>query len=150
MILTNCKTDIAIILLGIPNEKGILVFPTSAHETPGIMFKNDPSMPINEQIILEVNNLCKSNKLGTKFDICQKYTATVKLSSGKAATLYTGILQETIANKDKGWKTLPELLKVMPKNRNRLPYLKAWQALTGAFDQRTGVIETDSVDKYLN
>ena len=47
------------------------------------------------------------------------------------------------------WSTLPVLIRNMPKDRNRLAYLKAWQVLTGALEESTKALDVHEVVKHL-
>jgi hypothetical protein len=141
----RCKTEVAIILLGVADETGFLFYPTTAPETPGLMFSPSVSEPIN----LQITDLC-GEFLGTKLDgftldICQKYSDKVNLTDNRIATLYLA----TVRNHEKliqnDWSNLPDQIKAMPKNRNRLAYLRAWQVMTGSLSLTTKAVEIDDL-----
>jgi hypothetical protein len=45
--------------------------------------------------------------------------------------------------------TVPELLRRLPANRQRLPYLKAWQILMGGLEQSSKVISVEDALRHL-
>ncbi len=63
---------------------------------------------------------------------------------GRFCTLFVATLAESsgfIA--PSSWMTLPDILRMMPKDRSRLPYMKAMQVLAGAQDEGMTVVELD-------
>ena len=145
-----CKTEIAIVLVGVADEKGFLRFPSSAPETPGIMLNVRPRTSINELILAKIGDFLGSQFSAQGIDIDQEYHDSVFLSDGREATLYLAHINQHPELVSNDWSTLPELLRGMPQNRNRLPYLRAWQVLSGARDSKTYAIEAADALKYLS
>ena len=145
MIHLKCKTDVALILLGVANQKGFLIFPTTATETPGLMFSPGGAQPVNLQILSQVSDYLGLDLNGQAVEICQEYSDTVTLASGNEATLYLATIRDRPELIKEDWSNLPDHLRAMPKNKNRLAYLRAWQVLTGSLTLNTKVIEADDL-----
>jgi len=145
MIHIKCKTDVAIVLLGVANEKGFLYFPTTAPETPGIMFNPVAGQPVNLQIVSQASDFLGIELTGQTIEICQDYSDLVSLTSGNQATLYLATIRGKPELIKDDWSNLPDHLRAMPKNKNRIAYLRAWQVLTGSLTLNTKVIEADDL-----
>lgn len=148
MMLNRCSTSVAIVLLGVMDERGIMRFPVDAPETPGLMFQPETLKPINEQIFDRIEREVLSRDPGL-IDICQEYSCEVTLSDSRQATLYLATMKFQEKNAANQWDTMPELLRAMPKSRNRLAYLKAWQVLTGAMSENIKVIEQEEMARHI-
>lgn len=150
MLHVHCKTSVAILLAAIPDERDLMHFPQSATSfagLPGLTFDVSPGMPINIQLMEQL-----WAHLGEKIkgvDIIQAFVDEVRLPDGRAATVYLATVngRRTLTS---GAPTMPEILRQMPKDRNRLAYLKAWQVLTGSLTLNTKAVELEEIKKYLD
>ena len=141
-----CPTEHAILLLGFPDHQGVLSFPTQNTVIPGILLPVKPLTPINDQIISFVFNHW-DQATGKNLHLWQNFSSSISLGEKKEATLYVGRVDETFsATRDKqgssfSWSTLPQILKALPKDKSRLPYIKAFQVLTGALTLTTRAVD---------
>lgn len=138
-----CPTEKAVLLLAIPDEKGLFYFSYQDKELPGIWFRTKPLLPINQQLTEVAEKFLGCKGLATKMSINQQFAGKLSDKEGQEATLYLASLESGLIKVKSEWTTLPRLLGQMPKNRNRLPYLLAWQVLSGALSQMTQALEVD-------
>lgn len=150
----QCNTDQAILLLAIQCPDGLLRFPNDEAPLPGLRLKVQPQLGINEQLIARAQQDL-TPALASQISIWQNYSDVVTTSSQESVTFYVGILRPTSETLDtfksdwKEWRTLPDLIRSLPKDRTRLTYLKAWQVLTGALEETTKALDVDEVARYL-
>ena len=145
----HAPTDVVIFLVGIKDEKGVFRFPSKNNFNPGIVFKADKKLPINEQMISQTESLTGLSQLNLKLDIEQSFSAEVKLPSGELGTLYVGAIHDEQVTVDDSWRPLPMILREMPKDKNRAAYLKAWQVLMGGLTQDSKVLEAEDAAKAI-
>lgn len=67
----------------------------------------------------------------------------IQLPSGEHADLVVADIPRQHLTAPMDWATVPSLIRGMPKTRNRLAYLKAWQILTGAHQETLEAVEID-------
>ena len=145
----TAPTDVVIFLVGIKDEKGVLRFPTKNNFNPGVVFKADRNLPINEQIIKETELLTGLQKLNLNLEIEQNFSTEVVLQNGDKATLYVGAIHKFEGGVNEEWRPLPMILREMPKDKNRAAYLKAWQVLMGGLNQDVKILEADDAAKAI-
>lgn len=73
-----------------------------------------------------------------------KFEDCLQISNREPQTLFLAELTtsqdlETVAQ----WPTLPEILRQMPKDKNRVPYMKVMQVLAGDLEQGVSALELD-------
>lgn len=145
----QCPTDFAILLCAVADERGVLRFPSNdATELPGLNFAVEAGVPINEQLVKAAENLLKV-KLGGKLDVSQDFADPITRADGSAATLYVATVQEGAKRADESWPSLPEILRNLPKDKGRVPYLRAWQILTGGLKLETKAVDFAEVEKHF-
>lgn len=127
----NCPTKKAILLVGFSSEEGVLRFPSDGKEVPGIFMDVSPLKPINEQFCERLREFAAEENVGLHLQIRQDMLIRVDLPSGEETTLFLGRYNGACKQDVKTWPDLSTLIKSMPKDRSRLPYLKALQALSG-------------------
>ena len=145
MLQLRCPTDNAVLVLGVADSRGILLFPTTSEEVPGLVFTPESLQPMNLQIIAKANLHLGTDLSGREIDICQDYSDRVVLGDGIEACLYLAIIRNHPDLISSDWLNFPDQLRKMPKGRNRLAYLRAWQVMTGSLALNTKVIETDDL-----
>lgn len=143
----HASTDVVIFLVGILDQENVYKFPTKNVFNPGIVFRVDRSIFLNEQIICETEKHTGLEGLGLHLDIEQDFSAEVFLPNGQLATLYVGVVRDFKRKSDRSWLALPEILRRMPKNKNRSAYLKAWQVLMGGLTQEVRALEQHLEDQ---
>jgi hypothetical protein len=146
MLQLRCPTDDAVLVLGVADTRGILLFPTTSAEVPGIVFRPVSLQPMNLQIIAKANSILATNLTGREIDICQDYSDRVVLEGNVEACLYLAIVRNLPNLISSDWLNFPDQLRKMPKGRNRLAYLRAWQVMTGSLALKTKAIETDDLN----
>ena len=141
--LLTCKTNHAVILVGGKFERGLWRFLDAGQPlTPGVPFAVEPLRPINEQIMTAAR-LADSGLEGLAIHIDQSFTEILTPSVGLEVTLFIGNLPSQRGDEafTRPWRTMPELLRAMPKSRARLAYLKAWQVFSGAASEEISAVE---------
>ncbi|MBI2602247.1 MAG: hypothetical protein HYW48_04255 [Deltaproteobacteria bacterium] len=126
-----CPTEKVILLVGFRADKGLLVFPSQNDRFPGILFDNVAGHFINDMIRDRVEALTEGGQRGLRLNIEQEFAERMSLPDGQEATLYLGVVGEFAGSLSPDWKTLPELIRKMPKDKKRIAYIKAWQILSG-------------------
>lgn len=122
-----CRTSRAIILMGFPDKRGVHYFPSQSDELPGLWFVVDKKIALVEQITKVLSKELDMDILPADFAINTDYCGEFS-KDNVSYTLYIGICKKPNLSSD---KTLPELIRAMPKTKIRSFYLKAWQALCG-------------------
>jgi hypothetical protein len=143
-----CKTPKAIVLVGCESEEGPMRFPTEGGELPGLHIDVDSSQPINEQLIKRVVAYLALPRLSGHVEINQDFSDVLD-NQGVPTTLFLATIHARHASGKLEWPTMPTLLRGMPSDRRRLPYLKAWQVLTGALSANTKAIDLEEALKHL-
>lgn len=145
----SAPTEVVVFLVGIEDELGVLRFPTKNSFNPGIVFKADRKVPINEQIIKETEAITGYENLNLILNIEQNFSSEIYLPNKEKATLYVGSILKKNLKTHEDWKALPIILREMPKDKNRASYLKAWQVLMGGLTQDNKVIEAEDAAKAI-
>ena len=140
MLNVYCKTDAVVVLVGFLNDK-IFVFPSQNKNFPGIHFANIPLAFIDEQIIKNIEKVSGWVGINRFLSIRQDFSETIRLDDGTEATLYLATVSKGDFALPTDWKSFPELMQAMPKNKTRIAYIKALQVLTGASQADTKVVE---------
>jgi len=138
-----CPTEKVIVLVGFLNSDGVLVFASQNVSFPGLHFENKALVPIYDQILAYIEQYCVLSDL--KFDLDASFAETVKMGNSDEATLYFGLVNKFEGLLPRYLHTLPSLIRGMNKDRSRLPYLKAWQSMTGSREQNIRAVETNSI-----
>jgi hypothetical protein len=145
----NCRTPVAILLLAVRDERGVLLVPSPSRATPGIVFNVKGGAPINDQLR---DVAAAYIGVQAKLDIDQTYADEFMLADGRQATLYVatgGNVGPLSSVGGAGWVSIPELLRAMPRDRARLPYMRAWQVLSGGLTINVKAVAGDDADKLL-
>jgi hypothetical protein len=146
----QCKTDVATLLLAVADASGVLRFPADGRFEPfyGLHVAVKPLLPIGPQLV-EAASLALGIQSTIAMDLCQDFADELHLPDGQLSTVYTGRLDSSVVTAPTSWLSLPEILKNMPKDRRRLPYLRAWQVLTGALTLDTKALDVEEIGKHL-
>ena len=148
----HCSTEEAILLVAVACPDGLLRFPNDASQWPGLSLNVQPLLGINEQLIRRAQEEIGA-ALTAKLNIWQEYSDVMRVDNHDRATLYVAIVRPEAQDLEgktwNNWRTLPDLIRSLPKDRTRLAYLKAWQVLTGALEESTKALDVDEVARYL-
>ena len=139
----HCKTPEARLLIAVSDKKGVFRFPVNADQiVPGLKIAVELGAPIGPQLVEVAEQYFKQQGLGLNVNIEQSYLETIETDVG-AVTVYAGSLDKNSDFKAPDeWPTLPELLRKMPKDKNRMAYLKALQVFSGAHTEKIKAVES--------
>ena len=146
--LIHCPTDTAVLLVAIRREDGLLVIPTDSGEIPGIVRTINSSLPINPQLLEIAEERTGLPKI--EIFIWQEFECQIQLPNGEPATIYAAKTIKTPDEIPADAKTLPEILRAMPANRNRVAYMKAMQVISGALEEQTKALDLEEVRRHIN
>lgn len=151
-----CPTAQAILLLGVrAGNPPVLRALDAAASPPGRRFVPRPLVPIDEQLIALVVDIV-GVEARSSIVIHQEYTDLVPLRADlppehpeAAATLYLVTCDLGAIPNAAHWPSFPELLRAMPRDRSRLPYLRAFQVLAGGLQLETKAVDMAEIAKYF-
>jgi hypothetical protein len=146
--LIHCPTDIAVLLVAVKREDGLLVLPTDGGDVPGIICQVNPSLPINPQLLDAAAHRTGLPKI--EIAIWQEFQCEIQMPNGALATVYAARTIKTPNVVPTDAKPLPELMRSMPPNRNRVAYMKAMQVFSGALEEQTKALDLDEVRRHIN
>ena len=135
------------LLLAVRDEKGVMLVPSPGKVTPGIVFNVKGGTPIHDQLMAVAEPYVGAH---AKLDVNQSFADEFTLPDNRMATLYvatsggTGPISEATS-----WTSIPGLLRAMPSDRSRLPFMRAWQVLSGGLSVNVKAIAGDDADKLL-
>jgi len=145
--LVHCPTNTAILLVGLKRDDGLLVFPSDGKIVPGIVTSVNPSLPINPQLLDVANK--RTGIPAIEILVWQEFQEPVKLSNGEDATLYAARTIVKPHHIPSDVTTLPEMLRSMPADRNRVAYMKALQVFAGGLEEETKALDLDEVRRHI-
>jgi hypothetical protein len=146
--LIHCPTDIAVLLIAVKREDGLLVIPSDAGEVPGIICQVNTSLPINPQLLDAASKRTGLPKM--EVVIWQEFQCEIQMPNGEPATVYAARTIKTPDVIPADAKPLPDLMRAMPANRNRVAYMKAMQVFSGALEEQTKALDLDEVRRHIN
>lgn len=150
MATTYCKTDNAILLVAVPDDRGVLHFPLSKDAPlPGLHLAVKALLPIFDQLTTLASTTLGQD-VARKLHIWDEFADELTLPDGTLATLYVATLSEVPTASAEAWPVMPTILRSMEKNRGRLPYLRAWQILQGGLKLNTKAVDPAEVAKYFD
>ncbi|MCB9228378.1 MAG: hypothetical protein H6618_02085 [Deltaproteobacteria bacterium] len=136
--LTSCPAGNAILFLALPDSKGVFRFPSVHSRYPGLHFQPDHRRPLCDQFIRVVSDELGEPVSGMQIEIFQDFC---EMLPGHDSCVYAGRFLQPRHLIRPHWLPLPLLLKQMPSDRSRLPFLKAWQLLSGVHKEDLRAIE---------
>lgn len=145
--LIHCPTNVAVLLVAIRRDDGLLVIPTDSGDIPGIVRRINPSLPINPQLLAMAEERAGVPQL--EVFIWQEFACEINLTDGERATVYAARAIKTPDTVPTDAKPLPEILRGMPANRNRVAYMKAMQVFSGALEEQTKALDLEEVRRHL-
>ncbi len=137
----HSKTSISIFLLGFLNKDKVYYFISENQSFPGIHIETPTRVPIVDPMIEKIEAQLSFSLNRHKFYLYSQFCETITLENGQQASLFLAKYDDQELLKAPNWQTFPQLLRHMPKSKNRLSYLKAWQVLTGAWQEEIEVVE---------
>lgn len=146
--LIHCPTDQVILLLGLKRDDGLILLPSDSTETPGIMASVDSRLPINPQLLELAHK--RSGLPSIEISIWQEFQESVTLLDGTKATLYAAKALAYPQAMPADVTTLPDMLRKMPPNRNRVAYMKALQVFAGGLEETTKALDLEEVRRHIS
>ena len=149
--LARCPTDVAVLLVAVPDAHGVLRLPTSGDTAaPGLIVRVQPLAPIGAQLVeAAAAAIDLGPAAGLAVDVETAFADPVTLAGGEAATLYVARVAQGAATAPASWPSVPEVLRAMAKNRARVPYLRAWQVLAGGLNDSVKAVDAAEVARHL-
>lgn len=146
--LIHCPTDIAVLLVAVKRDDGLIVIPTDAGDVPGIICNVDPSLPINPQLLDAASQRTGLPKI--EISVWQEFQCEIQMPEGLPATVYAARALKIPDSVPTDAKPLPELMRSMPPNRNRVAYMKALQVFSGALEEQTKALDLEEVRRHIS
>ena len=146
--LIHCPTDQVILLLGLKRDDGLILLPSDSTETPGILASVDTRLPINPQLLELAQK--RSGLPSIEISIWQEFQESVLLIDGTKATLYAAKALAYPQVMPADVTTLPDMLRKMPPNRNRVAYMKALQVFAGGLEETTKALDLEEVRRHIS
>lgn len=150
MKMLRCRTDSAILLVAVADAAGVLRFPSdfTSESMHGLHLAVQPLLPIGPQLVAVASRVLESD-VSTSLDICQDFADEVFINGATQTTVFVGRVTRSDLIAPQGWLSFPDILRSMVRDRRRLPYLRAWQVLTGALSLNTKAVDVAEVAKHL-
>lgn len=137
-----------ILLLGLKRDDGLILLPSDSTETPGILARVDTRLPINPQLLELAHK--RSGLPSIEISIWQEFQEGVTLLDGTKATLYAAKALAYPQSMPADVTTLPDMLRKMPPNRNRVAYMKALQVFAGGLEETTKALDLEEVRRHIS
>lgn len=132
MIEHNLNEHKAVLLLfAIENEAGIFHFPVFNGDFPGIYVETGARLPLVDFFKKKLSLLLGPEYIKDKDEFHPHVMGQVQWKSEEIIPLFVGKSSSQWSKVPPNWSPIPNLLSNMPKNRNRLPYVKCWQIIMG-------------------
>jgi len=145
-----CKTERAILLLGVSDDNKVKYFPHSSEDQlPGILFDVRPLEPINVQLQeLAATFVGKE----TSVDVVQDFTDTISIGSNPDtnATVYLATCSLPRQAINGPTINLPDLIRKTPSGRGRVILIKAMQIFAGALTEQSKAVDFDEAIRHFD
>jgi hypothetical protein len=127
-----CDTPQAILILALA-DGGLYRFPFALGKLPGVHLKVQPGQVLAPQLLAALDQYCQNGPRDYAIEIFPDFAVTLALAP--QCTLFLGrstnALLSDFLSQRADCRTMPELLRQMPADKNRVAYLLAWQTLLG-------------------
>jgi hypothetical protein len=145
--LIHCPTDIAVLLLALKREDGLILIPTDDGPIPGIVRRVNTTLPINPQLLDIAAERTKIPRI--EISIWQEFQDGILMPDGSRATVYAArsLIQPELIPQDA--RPLPDILRSMLPNRNRVAYMRALQVFSGALEEQTKALDLEEVRRHI-
>ena len=145
-----CSTPLAILLLGIQGESGVYYFPRATlGECPGLLLNVKPLLPIYEQLVDHARSLfVREGQALIQIAIHPETIGVLPYKGDSHASLYVGTTP-SLTTTDPTWPTWATLMRSMPANKHRLPYLRALQVLAGLHNESIKAVVDEDIGQFF-
>lgn len=143
MTLSPSETELVLILVAAQDERRLWRVRADEPGLPGIVARIDYAAPLNKQIRRAAAAAIGLESRSEDLVVHGPLTPVIELDDGRQAALVLVQLTPEQLEAPSSWPTFPVVLRALPKNKSRLPYMKALQILSGALEQGVNAIEID-------
>ena len=138
----NITTPNITLLLACDGPKGLFHFPNDEDPFPGINMSISHGLTWHDTMRDVGSEFLGKPELNSKILPIMVMEPEIEKGNDGSTLVLARIHKEEFLAPDL-WPTLPALLHGMPKNKTRVPYLKAFQVLAGGLSQETQAVEMD-------
>ncbi|MGE0175187.1 MAG: hypothetical protein AB7T49_20540 [Oligoflexales bacterium] len=131
-----------IILLANHTASGIVRFANDENEIPGIVTALNAGAS-KDVIALEAARFLEDDGLAVDIEVVGEFTPLLTLPNGDPGVLVLTVLKRKTIKNNHEWVTLPELIRAMPRDRNRIAYMKTIQYFAGCDKENIEAVELD-------
>jgi hypothetical protein len=139
------RVENLLVLTACQDEHGAFRFPGNYQGWPGLyVSRKDGSGSFWDRLRLAVQMALGEVSLIDKVSIEYVITPAIDLPDGREAALLLAKVSRADFIAPANWATLADILRSLPKTKNRVAYLKALQLLSGAHEQSIDAVEIDN------
>ena len=145
-----CKTDRAVLLLGVSDNNKVKYFPHSLEDVlPGIVFNVRPGEPINVQLQELAATFVGKD---VPIDVIQYFSDTLPLSGASSceATVYLATCSLARAAIKGPTINLPDLIRKTPSGRGRVVLIKSMQIFAGALTEQSKAVDFNEAIRHFD
>jgi hypothetical protein len=160
--IVHCKTDRAIVLVPMDDGNGLWIFPSDESPWAGLHLDVVPMTPILPQIATMIQERLGFDMERSGYKVCLDFEDIVTLDDQTEVTVYVVQAQKLVPAssltpgisgrppRPLRLATLPEWLGRLPRTRQRLAWLRAWQIYQGVLAQNVKAVEASEVLKAVS
>jgi hypothetical protein len=145
----NFNTSHAILLLAVPDERGVFRFPSNHDLGVGLLTPLVKGLDLFPQVIETAERFLSGYATKSEVMVYPDYKDRLQLRDDIDATLVLARSQPFTDPPQVGWPTLSQLLKNISVDKNRLAVMKAMQVFAGGLEETTRAVEARDLLKYL-
>lgn len=135
--------DFSVFLLRLVSPNGVFVFPSNNESYPGLFTEkyvdNFSSKEVKKWLASYTKGLQNYDWIDYKGAMTPDFPDS---NNGKGRLILMDIASP-ITTDFSSFKTLPEILRSLDKNKKRIPYIKAFQSFSGSAETEVNAVELD-------
>lgn len=135
--------NFTVFLMRIRNNKGVFTFPSNNKKIPGLYKEGYQLEYLNSEIKSWLASSSGISESIEQLELKAILTPDLFLDNSRVGRLYLLEYPLVFDCKEGSYQTLPEILRSIPKDRNRLPYIKSLQVFAGSSETETIALELD-------
>lgn len=141
------KYNFAIFLLKLRDSRGVFLFPSNNEFLPGLYLEDYQKDYLDEDVKKWVVKQAGIADNYLKINFRAILSPDLILDENRIGRLYLLEANGILGFDASICKTLPDILRSLPKSKNRAPYIKSLQVFSGADEQTTDAVEMDEALK---